>query len=186
MNKLAIYKGKGRGAGKYGAIQFEPTVARATCEVCKKTYYQDAGQEIPRTCCDRILRFSERKIIINAAASTKADTYDWDNKIVFALGLVDIGKIKELLIDGGISTSAGKKNELELFHDPGAATSKRGKVTKTMKVSIPKPRSGAIVTMTEREQGKDPKRVTVPLSRSEVLNLLHLLVWFTPHALNWA
>jgi hypothetical protein len=171
----AIYKGI---KGSNGALQFNLQPAHRFCTTCKKKDYTEDP-----TCgvCKNKITTREGAVFVEVASTTGPNVYDWENKIVFALSDVDIGKIlwgvKHKNKDGVFSTS--------LMHDPGAKTASFGKVKKYMSIDSPDgPQAGCIIRMTE-QSGDQKKTHTVPVSGDELVVLVTLLTAAIPRMLAW-
>lgn len=173
----AIYKGMG---GNHGAVQFDLQLPH---------WYDDHGNRdytgekaLVRSKDDELTRKvkdgwkSREGCVFMNITSTKdgaKNVYDWDNKIVIALSVQDIGTLLETLATG---------KEAKIVHDPNAKTSNQGSVKKFL--AAKKSPQGVLFTVT-MISGGDKKSHTVPLSVAESLVLKELLSRAVSQALNW-
>jgi hypothetical protein len=177
MNKAlqyAIYKGTG---GKHGALQLN---------FQKPHYYKDKLKDFTG---DQAFNNKDGKwellpgwkvregaIFLEIASTKEKNEYDWDNKVVLALSVDDMGKVLETLLTG---------NECKLMHDPGAKSESAGVVKKYLHVYSPKGvKEGCMISATMSAGGEN-KSHTVPVSASELLVLRALLQAAISKALNW-
>lgn len=176
MNTLqyAIYKGM---SGKHGALQFNFQKPHYYREKQKDFTGEDAFETVNNK---RVLKqgWKEREgcIFLEAASTKGSNIYDWDNKVIIALSIDDMGKILETLV-----TAA----ECKILHDPGAKSDTAGMVKKYLTVSSPKGiKEGCIFNLTMISGGEN-KTHTVPVSGAEVLILRSLLQSAIARSLNW-
>lgn len=109
--------------------------------------------------------------------STKDDNvYDWDNKIVLALGITDVGKILHALFTG---------QECKIMHDPGAKSETQGKVRKNLRVASPHGTAKGCMIGTSQISAGQKKEHSVPLSGDELIVLKELLQAAIPQMLKW-
>lgn len=181
--QYAIYKGK---SAKWGAVQFALRSAYTGCSACRKprpNYIStaplaDAGHE---NCQDARIETQEGVIFVDASSAIGPNQYDWKNKVSFALGVVDLGKI--LLF---FNTAATPESKLSLVHDPGAQTESQGKVQKYFDLSSPKGiDAGCILTLSQKNAGGETKRHTIPISPDEVQVLASLFRVAIPRIQGW-
>lgn len=108
------------------------------------------------------------------AANAKAERqYDWENKIIFALGIKDIG----MLLAGF------KQGQAKIFHDPGAQTESQGTIAKTLALAAGR-HTTYFLTLTEK-QGEEEKQAKVSLTADEARVLCELLAYSLPKLLGW-
>src|SRR3990167_2398062 len=156
---------KGAGTGKWGALQINFGAPHYYCSnnKCRAKNYNN---ETPVCNCEDTKMIQREGALFLEITSAKApNIYDWDNKIIMALSINDLGKILLSLRTG---------QEIKLLHDPGVKTEQAGKVRKTLMISSPKGiEAGCIVTATEVNEtnGDNPKKHTIPLSYDEVITL---------------
>jgi len=115
---------------------------------------------------------------MEAAAATGDNKYDWENKIIFALSVKDIGELLAGLGEG----------KLELLHDPDAQTERRG--TRVKKFSISQAKVGLFFNLNEKvpaagEQPAGEKRVSISVRPAEAAILRALLLAAIPKVLGW-
>jgi Whirly transcription factor len=170
--KYAIYKGVG---GKFGAVQFSLMKPNVFCFSCKEKYYDTLF--ICNKCggSSEVLEKREGAVFVEVAPTVGPNLYDWDKKIIFALSVVDIGKLVNKLRAG---------QEVKLLHDPGAQTEKAGQVTKTLSFTAPTEK-GSLFSIQEKNKSGEPKSYNVPLSPEEMTIIGTLLVAAIPVCLAW-
>jgi len=181
----AVYKGV---TGKFGAIQITPQAPHHYKGKEKSFNEKDKDGESIFEVVDgrRKLKegWSSRDgcLFLNIASAKDKNVYDWENKIVFALSVSDMGQILYFLTMG----CDPKGNEsLSLMHDPGAKSESQGAVKKFMRLYSPKGvAKGCMVTMTQQSGGQERKH-EVPLDGAEAMTLRSLLQAAIPQALNW-
>lgn len=173
--QYAVYKGM---SGKFGAVQFNFQPPH---------FYRDREKDFTG---DRALdqdgklleaqgwRQREGAIFVEAAPTTGANKYDWDQKITFALSVTDMGKIVHFLTTG---------KDLSVMHDPGAKTEKQGTVKKYLNLQSPKGllEGGAMLQLSQQTTGEDRVSHTIPLSPDECMVIRQLLLTAISGALNW-
>lgn len=174
--QYAVYKGK---SGKFGAAQWNLQNPHYYCNACKvKNFTSESHPPTtnPKGCSgEMILR--EGAVFLEITSTKAPDVYDWENKIVMALSVTDLGKLLITLRTG---------NELKLLHDPGAGSDKKGQVRKNLYVSSPKGiENGCMITASQTD-GTAEKKHVVPLSYDEVCVLGSLISTAIPRALAWA
>ena len=172
--QYAIYKGTG---GNHGAVQFNFQRPHFYSDK-RKDFTGDEAFEVRdgRRALKQGWKEREGAIFMEIASTKDKNVYDWDNKIVMALSIDDMGKLLNTLITG---------EECKLMHDPGAKSEAAGAVKKYLNVSSPKGiKEGCIVSATQMSGG-DRRSHTVPVSPSEVIVLRSLLHSAIPKALNW-
>jgi len=176
---LAFYKGV---KGRFGAAQFELTVPHLRCSKCRRLAKPNGE---PDESCGKdhesklVPRYGH--IMLDITSATAPNTYDWDNKIRFALGVDDVGKMVHFL------RTAKAGDSLELFHDPGKGSNTESQVTKTLSLSTPKGlyEGGCLLKVSQNNQGKDPTSHMVPLSVPETMTLQIALSAAIPKIIGW-
>lgn len=171
--QYAVYKGTG---GKFGAIQLN---------LQEPHFYEVDGKKRDFTGNEALdangrpkegWRVREGAIFLEMTSAKGKNVYDWENKIVFALSVNDMGKLAFALLTG---------EEVSLMHDPNAKTQSQGTVTKSLKVSSPKgTKAGCLWTLSMTSGGQTVKH-TVPLTGDEVVVVGQLLRSAISKALNW-
>ena len=170
-----IYKGT---SGKFGAIQFSllPSHWVSSDPSSKVKVFGDNPVPPHDAADDSEMIQKDGCIFVHAASAVGPNKYDWDNKIVFALSLTDIGKLLVHFKNG---------QDLSLFHDPGAQSTRKGEVTKTMKFSSPKGIvNGAFINLVMNAGGKTTTH-SIPLTVDELAILDTLLRAAVPKMLAW-
>lgn len=178
--QYAIYKGTG---GKFGAIQFNlqaPHFYNGKRKDYDGRVGEDDGAAFRLEDGKRILKDGwkqrEGAIFLQITSAKDKNVYDWDNKIIMALSINDIGKVIMALLTG---------EKCELMHDPGAKTESQGTVKKYLTISSPKgPAVGVVISATQMA-GSDKKTHTVPVTGDEVIVLKTLLQQAISRTLNW-
>lgn len=167
-----VYKGMG---GKHGAIQF-------TLQPGHYYHPQTKTRDFTGNLAfdgSRLKdgwKVKEGAVFIDITSTKDKNIYDWDNKIVFALSIDDIGKILLSLATG---------ETCKIMHDPGAATKAAGVTNKVLSISSPSgTKVGVIIQISETTAG-ETKTHKVPLAGSEVMILKELLSAAIPRLLAW-
>jgi len=143
-----IYKGMG---GKQGCFQFNLAPAYTS----KK---KDEGA-----------------VFIEAAPAIGKNQYDWDNKIVFALGATDIGTFLTCL----------KQGSFDIYHDPDAQTQQRGSRAKKLTLASGDTPGTFFIGLTETS-GDTKKEARISLQPHEARILNNLLESALPRILGWS
>jgi hypothetical protein len=94
-------------------------------------------------------------VFIDAAPSKGKRSYDWDNKITFALDAGDIGQ----------ALTGFKKGKFKLIHDPHAQTEKQGAIMKVLTLA-PGNEGTYYLKLTEKK-GDELKEANVSLQPHE-------------------
>lgn len=144
-----IYKGV---TGKFGAVRFEFIPPFSSAKRKKK----------------------DGAILVTASNAIDKNKYDWDNKIVFALSVTDVGTFL-----AGI-----KQGSVKLYHDPGMKSETQGQTTKSLEVSKAEGKDSYWFSLREK-QGETQKQVGLPISIQEMLILDNLMRAALPKLLNW-
>lgn len=169
--QYAIYKGM---TGKHGAVQFGYQKAH---------YYQskqkdfDGNQALDEN--GRLVegwKIREGAIFLEITSTKDKNVYDWDNKIVIALSITDMGKVLFTLRTG---------EECKITHDPGAKSDTAGQVRKYLNISSPGGTAKGVLIQATQTQGEDKKSHMVPLTGDEVLVLAQLLQTAISSSLGW-
>lgn len=184
---LAFYKGT---AGKHGAIQLNISPPFVYCKNCKKKWFD---RDIPPSVCTcgesdrRSFNTREGAIFVEAAPTisdpqTGKFRYDWDNqKVRMAWSIGDCSTILCFL--------EGQSSEINIFHDPGAGTSNRGKVSKSCRMNLfegKKISSGCQMSVSINDKENDFRvTVPIPLRREEVKRLAVCLRSAIPTLIGW-
>lgn len=176
LNSLqyAVYKGM---SGKHGALQFNFQRPHYYNNKQKDFTGEEAFEKINGK---RVMKagWKEREgcVFLEAASTKGPNVYDWDNKVIIALSVDDMGKILETLVTG---------SECKILHDPGAKSETAGLVKKYLTVSSPKGVKEGCIFHLAMNAGNESKNHTVPVSGAEVLVLRSLLQSAIAKSLNW-
>jgi len=178
MNSLqyAVYKGTG---GKFGAIQFNLQVPH---------YYKGKEKSFngKDSSGDSIFaegwklkdgwKIREGAVFLEITSAKDKNVYDWENKIILALSVTDMGKVVMGLLTG---------EECKIMHDPGAKSESQGAVKKYLTITSPKGPAVGVVFSATQTSGGDKRTHTVPMTGDEVIVLKNLLERAIARALNW-
>ena len=172
--QYSIYKGTG---GNHGALQLNFQKPHFYNQK-QKDFTGDIALEIKDGKKTLKPGWKEREgaIFLEITSTKEKNIYDWENKIVMALSVDDMGKVLYTLLTG---------EECKIIHDPGAKSSSAGEVNKLLSIISPQGvKAGCIVTATQTTNGN---KVThkVPVTASEVIILRSLLNSAVSRALNW-
>lgn len=165
--QYAVYKGTG---GKYGAVQFNlqrPHYYHGK----QKDFY--GTQALSEGKLQEGWKIREGCVFMEITSTKDKNVYDWDNKIILALSVSDMGKLLAGL---------NKLGETKIMHDPGAKTEAQGAVKKFLTVNLSE--QGALFSCTQSSAG-ETKAHSVPLSPDEVVVLRSLLQQGIARSLNW-
>lgn len=180
MNPLqyAIYKGTG---GKHGAIQFNLQLPHYYKGKDKSFDGRFQGESIFEVVDGRPRlkegwKIREGAIFLEIASAKDKNVYDWENKIILALSVSDMGKVLVTLLTG---------NECNIMHDPGAKSESQGAVKKYLNITSPKGTMAGVIFTATQVAGGQKKTHTVPLTGDEVIVLGQLLRSAVSSAMNW-
>ena len=162
--QYAIYKGTG---GKFGAVQFNLQPPHFYKDK-RKDYVgrvgEDEGAAFKIEEGRRVLKDGwkqrEGAIFMQITSAKDKNVYDWENKIIMALSINDIGKVIMCLLTG---------EKCELMHDPGAKTESQGTVKKYLTISSPKGPAVGVVLSATQVSGSDKRTHTVPIQEMRLL-----------------
>lgn len=170
--QYSVYKGV---SGKFGALQFN---------LQKPHYYKDKSKDFTGALAlDNFGKLKEGwkqregAVFIEATSSTGKNVYDWENKVIFACSVTDMGKVVSALRMG---------TALDLMHDPGASTDTKGAIIKHVNLFTKEGylKAGAMVTVTE-QNGQEKKEHKIPLTADECHVILELFGTAISRALGW-
>jgi hypothetical protein len=180
--QLAYYRGVG---GKYGAVQFNFTPPHFYIKGTKLKNFQgrfirDTWLDERPDLTDEDLTSREGCVFMEIASATGPNKYDWDNKIVMALNIHDLGQILQFLTFGKAGDSCN------ILHDPGANTDRKGQLLKKLFFSSPQgPRQGGVfISVTQTTEDKETVH-NVPLDASNVMTMTILFREAVVAALGW-
>jgi hypothetical protein len=123
-------------------------------------------------------------IFLEMAPANGPNNYDWDNnKITIALSVTDISKII-MYLRAPTHQMFSKKGKLSIYHDPGAGTNDRGKVTKTLEINKDPDKTNFFVAAYQNS-GNEKREAVCPVSPDEAISLGTLLQAAIPQILAW-
>jgi len=197
MNPMqhAVYKGTG---GKYGAVQFNlqgPHYYTGKTKDFKGLVDAEGKNDRAAfTVVDGKVKLKEgwnqRQgcVFVECAPAVGKNKYDWQQKVIMALSIGDLGKILYFLQTGQSPNKAEReknKGGMSIFHDPGAKSDRAGVVRKYIKFFSPNgPANGLMLTL-ESIEGDDKRSNQVPVTGDEVMVLRSLFTAAISSALNW-
>lgn len=118
----------------------------------------------------------EGAIFLEITSTKDKNVYDWENKIVMALSVNDMGKLLLTLATG---------SECNIMHDPGAKSEQAGTIKKYLTVQSPKGLTEGCFFRVNQTQGAQTKKHEVPVGPDEVMVLRSLLQAAISRSLNW-
>ena len=169
-SQFAIYKGT---SGKFGALQFN---------VADRHFFKGKEKDFTGAQALKDGKLQEgwdqrEGCVFLEITSTKApNVYDWENKIVMALSITDMGKLLLTLATG---------DDCSIMHDPGAKSESSGQIKKYLKVTSPQGLKSGVMFMVNQTQGEQKKSHLVPVSPDEVMVLRALLTTAISRSLGW-
>lgn len=169
--QYAIYKGMG---GKNGALQFN---FQAPHYYNGKQKDFDGSKALDEN--NRLTegwKIREGAVFMEIASTKDKNVYDWENKVVMALSINDMGKVLLGLVAG---------SEVKLMHDPNAKSDGAGQVKKHLSVTSPQGTAAGVIFQAAEIKGETKKSHMVPLSGDEVLVLRQLLQTAIGRSLGW-
>ena len=156
-----IYKGV---KGKYGVLRLS----------FKPPYSESKGNMKDYGC-----------LFLEMAPPAGANNYNWDDKIIFKLDFVDIGKLIHFFRAPGAYQKEGEDYcQLQLYHDKGAGTPNKGKVVKSLNLYKKQGMTNIMATMREKDYDRQ-KEATVPISPDEQVVIGTLLQAAIPLIASW-
>lgn len=173
--QFSVYKGM---KGNHGALQFNLQLPHYYKGKEKSYDGEGVFEEVDgRWKLKEGWNKREGCVFLEITSATGQNVYDWENKIIMALSVTDIGKLLLTLRTG---------DECKIMHDPGANTTASGVVKKWLDVSSPKGvKTGVFFSVTKQAAGTDNVTHRVPLSGDEAMVLAQLLSTAISRALNW-
>lgn len=186
---LPFYKGK---KGTQGAIQFNLQRPHYYAKNNPKLKNYD-GRYIPDTqdyvewqgVQEKDLTSREGCVFMEITSTKEADVYDWDNKIVMALSVNDLGKLLSLLTGNKAKPDVAGGGEESFVHDPSMGKADQGKVMKVLTVSSPKGlKVGCCFNAYMKKEGKETKHF-VNLNGDDVVILRECIRSVIPKCLAW-
>jgi hypothetical protein len=115
--------------------------------------------------------------VASQAQGAQQNAFDWENKIVFKLGLTDMGKLLAVL--------QGRIKSVDLFHDPSKGQYTLGTEVKNNAVSFSKGDYGYFLKVSS--QGRDGKvsAIQISITEDEAALLQVLLAKAVEESLGW-
>jgi hypothetical protein len=171
--QYAVYKGTG---GKFGAIQFNLQNPHFYCGKQKDFSGSEAWEFVDgRRKLKEGWKLREGCVFLEITSTKpgQKNVYDWDNKVIMALSIGDMGK---LLL--GLKVPG----KTEIMHDPNAKTEKANTVKKFLNCTLSE--KGALFSVTKVAGGEKVSH-SVPMSPDEVIVLRRLLEKGITTALGW-
>jgi hypothetical protein len=111
----------------------------------------------------------EGVIFLEMAPAVGANDYDWEKqKVVFALGIVDIPKVILYLRSPSHQAFNRTDNKLKLIHDKGAGTARKGQEVKTLEV-MKSDRTPNFMFNIYQTSGGTQTNISVPISPDEAI-----------------
>jgi len=181
--QFKVYKGAG---GRNGAIQFnlsDPHYFKEGTTPLEKSYngkdrdgnsiFEVAeGRRRPK----QGWKEREGAIFMEITSAKDKNVYDWENKVIMALSVSDIGKLLLTLATG---------NECRIVHDPNAKKEGQGITKKFLTVTSPDGTAKGVMFHVKMTSGGEERSHSVPLDGAEVMTLRCLLQAATTRALSW-
>jgi hypothetical protein len=185
-----IYKGTG---GKFGAAQFN---------FQNSHFYKGKQKDFNGTEAFEVVDgrrklkdgWKERQggVFVEVAPTVDKNTYDWQQKVIMALSINDLGKLLYFLKTGKSSNKNEREkegrptNSVVIMHDPNAKKDGAGATQKYLKLYSPNGTSeGCMLTVVQVENKKKKFEHSVPLSGDELVVLATLFQSAISKALNW-
>ena len=170
----AIYKGTG---GKFGALQFRLSAPHFYCGK-EKDYTGSKAFEVVdgKSQLKQGWQSRDGAIFLEATSAKDKNVYDWENKIVMALSVNDMGKVLLTLVTG---------NECSIMHDPDAKSEKAGTIRKFLNIISPNGTTQGCMVSVSMSAAGQTKKHTVPMTGDEVMVLRQLLQTAISKALSW-
>lgn len=115
-------------------------------------------------------------VLIEIAQSSGDRSYDWENKIIFALNDGETGEVFAEYIDKG--------EKIQAYHDPNKGTNKEGETSKSFALQ-PGRNGGHMVGLYQKNHGKENKAFII-LSDAEFWVFCQLLKASIPYIFAWS
>jgi len=119
--------------------------------------------------------YKEGTVFLEAAPSQGERKYDWENKIVFSLGVNDLSKI---------ALALRNSTQLSIIHDPNAQTDRAGSITKVFKVE-PAQNKGTFYLNLRSTKGSEIKEASTSIDGNEAFALFNLFSSSISRILGW-
>lgn len=123
------------------------------------------------------LNVARESVFLEAAAQSSEQAFDWENKIVFKLGVSDIGKL--------LSVLEGKVKNIHIYHEPGKSPFALDKSVKNNALGVSKTDFGFIFKVSQQTLDKRVRLVSVPFSEDEAILLKILLQQSVAKIFGW-
>ena len=168
--QYSVYKGM---TGKWGAIQLN---LQPPHFYSGKTKDYTGYEAMENGSLRDGWKLREGTIFMEITSTKDKNVYDWDNKIVLALSVTDVGKILHSLYTG---------KECSIMHDPGAKSQSQGLVKKNLNLASPKGTANGCMVRASHTAAGQTKSHQVPLSGDELIIMKELLASAVPQMLKW-
>ena len=109
------------------------------------------------------LNKEKQSVFVEIARQSGERAFDWQNKIVFKLSLMDLGKL--LLVLGG------KSKQMQLFHDPSKGEYALAKETKNATFALTKGDYGFFLKISQQSQEGALNSIQISLADEEAIVL---------------
>lgn len=184
-----IYKGTG---GRFGAIQFNFQGPHFYCGKQKDYTGSEAFETVDgRRKLKANWKEREGCVFVEITRAVDKNKYDWNQKIIMALSVNDLGKLLYFLTTGKSSNPKEREregkptNSMTIMHDPNAKSDRAGETQKYLRVYSPNGTAeGCLITVTQIEKG-EKREHTVPVTGDEVIALRTLVQAAISSALSW-
>ena len=146
----------------------ESPTARRLIERLKKYEIYKPNKAVTGGAFQFDLNALKESVFVEAASQKGEQEFDWSNKIVFKLGIADIGKL--------LAVIEGRKPSCDLFHDAAKAKLLSEESTaKNTTLSLAKGSYGFFLKVSRQHLNSSLQAVNIPLSDDEALLLRVLL-----------
>lgn len=115
-------------------------------------------------------------VFLELSDTPKGDGFLWDDKVTVKLGIPDLTKIAN-----GFNTGA---EEIKIYHDPGAGTDDKGKISKN--IAFKRSATGYYMNVSVVKDRVPMKRINVAMSSDEVFALTVLFETAITKILRWS
>jgi len=114
-------------------------------------------------------------VFLELSDTPKGDGFLWDDKVTVKLGIPDLTKIASGFNNG--------TEEIKIYHDPGAGTDDKGKISKN--ISFKRSATGYYMNVSVVKDRVPVKRINVAMSMDEVFALTVLFETAITKILRW-
>ena len=113
------------------------------------------------------LNKEKQSVFVEISRQSGERAFDWANKIVFKLSLMELGKLLLVL--------TGKTKQIQLFHDPSKGEYALAKETKNATLSFTKGDYGFFLKISQQSQAGELNSIQISLADEEAMVLEILL-----------